>query len=194
MTPPHNAGVAQFGAEIIILKVGVSVKLNDMQIRVLPQTALIAPSITRCSPPIRKGILPSSRISRLCSDIAKRRFPKEQSSGLRRQKCSFRLNLCPDKDCMSLIPELSCRMAAEPNLAPGRKLVVESKGAPNKTILASSYSPSQPIKVSTFFFNSQPLPTFFQDMPADKRSLYVNSACNISCSDADCATVLCQNH
>ena len=43
------------------------------------------------------------------------------------------------------MPKLSCLIAAEPNLAPGLKLVVESNGAPNNTIFASSYSLSQPI-------------------------------------------------
>src|SRR5699024_8386668 len=45
-------------------------------------------------------------------------------------------------------------MAAEPNRAPGRKLVVESKGAPKRTILASSKGVSQAIKVSMLGFIS----------------------------------------
>ena len=44
------------------------------------------------------------------------------------------------------IPNDSERTAAGPNLVPGRKLVVESKGAPNKTTFASSKSFSAPMK------------------------------------------------
>ena len=50
------------------------------------------------------------------------------------------------------MPKLSFRIALDAKRVPGRKDVVESKGAPKSTIFASSYSQSQPIKVNTFLF------------------------------------------
>ena len=41
-------------------------------------------------------------------------------------------------------------MASLPNLVPGRNEVVESKGAPNRTVSASSNSASNPIYTETF--------------------------------------------
>ena len=43
------------------------------------------------------------------------------------------------------MPKLSDRIAAGPNRVPGRKLVVESYGAPNRTTRAGAYSPEAAI-------------------------------------------------
>ena len=45
------------------------------------------------------------------------------------------------------MPKLSLRIAELANLVPGLNEVVLSYGAPKRTIFASSYSQSQPIKV-----------------------------------------------
>lgn len=53
----EDAGMGKFDTEIIIPQIGVSVKVDDVDVREFFKTARKAPRVTRCSPPSMNGRL-----------------------------------------------------------------------------------------------------------------------------------------